>query len=802
MSRLFFIQDEQGTHPLEGNVMPLSVGSTDEALIKIKGIPLDSVVAYIAEFDGYPYIQPSQSEHAVYHNHRRINDSAWLKSGDWVQIGETALNWQVSGEQTFIHVTPAHEQPMPRPQQPTPPVEQIVAAEPVLPINTEVVLTAWQRMIRRSAIGVLMALVFMALLLIFITPISIRFIPASAEFSVSGFPPAIPFAGRLMLLPGEYHVEAKKTGYRDFDQIFTVNSGEFQEYNFTMQELPGLLTLALSPDVSYKLYVDDAETALESDGRAELERGERKVRIETDRYLIHEKTIDVEGFGKSETLSLVLKPAWATVTIDSQPAGATVMLGQQVLGKTPLQADVVQGARVFELSLPMYKTVSVEKIVTAGEDISLERVKLIPEDGKLVVSSEPKGATITVNGQFYGTTPSTIVLASNKTHRLKLSKPGFKTAQKKISLKAEEKQRLTLNLAQQYGTVFVRSVPADAKLIVDGKVKGEATQRLRLSTQNHTLKIKKPGFTEQTFSITPRAGISQTLNITLKTIKQTSREATPLKIKTSSGQSLRLLRPTAPFKMGASRREAGRRANESRRLVQLKRPFYIGDKEVTNEQYNLFKRQHNSGTAEGALLNVRNHPVVKVSWEDAAQYCNWLSQKEGLPAAYELLKGKMQVVRPLNKGYRLPTEAEWVYVARIHEQSTPARYPWSGSYPPKTVIGNYADAQISDTLADVVPGYDDSYRGTSPVGKFASRPEGFYDLGGNVAEWTNDYYGVYPGKASKLVVDPQGPTTGEHHVVKDASWRHGNITELRLSYRDYSRVGRNDLGFRIARYAE
>ena len=107
-----------------------------------------------------------------------------------------------------------------------------------------------------------------------------------------------------------------------------------------------------------------------------------------------------------------------------------------------------------------------------------------------------------------------------------------------------------------------------------------------------------------------------------------------------------------------------------------------------------------------------------------------------------------------------------------------------------------------DALANVVPGYNDGYRGTAPVGSFPARPAGYHDLGGNVAEWMNDYYAVYPGMAAQLVTDPGGPETGDHHVVRDSGWRQGTIGELRLSYRDYSRAGRADLGFRIARYAQ
>ena len=84
----------------------------------------------------------------------------------------------------------------------------------------------------------------------------------------------------------------------------------------------------------------------------------------------------------------------------------------------------------------------------------------------------------------------------------------------------------------------------------------------------------------------------------------------------------------------------------------------------------------------------------------------------------------------------------------------------------------------------------------------AGSPRGFYDLGGNAAEWMHDIYAVYPASATRLVSDPMGPATGQLHVVRGASWRHGSISELRLTYRDYSSKQRPDLGFRIARYAE
>ncbi len=515
--------------------------------------------------------------------------------------------------------------------------------------------------------------------------------------------------------------------------------------------------------------------------------------------------MDIAGLGKPQTLSFELQPGWADVTVNSEPSGATVMIDSEDAGVTPLSVEVMAGERELKLTLALYKPVSIQQRVLPGEVLQPDTILLQPADGQLAVSSQPAGASISVAGTYFGTTPATLTLASAQAHTVRLGKSGYQTLDKTVTLQAEQQQILDVTLSPEYGVVFVKARPADASLMVDGKNVGDATQRLRLTTRSHSLTFTKPGYVQQTVTITPRAGVSKQLDISLKTQAETAAASkaarTPALLTAADGQQLRLIKPESRITMGASRREAGRRANESARLVELQRSFYLSEKEVTNAQYQAFKSAHNAGSAEGVSLSGASLPVVNISWDDTARFCNWLSQQDGLAAAYREEQGKMRRVTPMTTGYRLPTEAEWAYVARQHKRASRVRYSWSGSYPPTGKAGNFADTSIADTLANTVPNYNDGYRGPAPVGSFPAQ-SGFHDMSGNVAEWMLDYYAVYPGMAQTVVVDPVGPVSGDHHVVRGSSWLQGGITELRLSYRDYSRGPRADLGFRIARYAE
>jgi formylglycine-generating enzyme required for sulfatase activity len=802
LSRVYFIQDPEGRRQRDEQELPLSVGGAAQADIVLPGLPPAALVAYVGLAEGHAFIQPVDTNVPLYHNHEHLTASKWLKSGDVVEIGESLIYWMVQGDQVDITVRERQASadlvppsaPPPSNSRALPEVTRASAAAP------------GQRLVRRLALAGFVLLLLTAAFLLLATPITVRVTPEPESLAIDGFPPAVSIGGRRLALPGIYTVTARREGYRPLQQTIEVLGDGYPVFELALEELPGQVGIALQPAVPFRLLVDGVPVTTEGADRVEIPGGDHRLRIETARFLPIEDTLTVAGKGQVQHISYDLQPAWARVRIASEPPGATVRVDGEPIGVTPFDTELLQGTHSLELTLEKHKPVSLQQRVMAGVDLILDAVRLQPLDGRLALSSDPAAASVSVDGVFRGTTPVTLTLSADVEHEFRLSKPGYQHFDTQLTLAADEEKALNARLQPEYGIVFVTARPADASLRVDGREVGQATQRLRLTTRSHSLEFSKPGYVSKTVRVTPRVGSSQNVDVSLLRVdKQQAADraaATPAVIRSPAGQSLRLVRPQGSFRMGASRREAGRRANESSRLVELTRPFYLASAEVTNAEFREFRPAHNSGSAEGVSLNGDRQPVVNVSWEDAARYCNWLSSRAGLSPAYAEVNGRMQPVQPLSTGYRLPSEAEWSYVARRHGRPTEQRYPWDGEFPPVTVVANFADASIADALANTVPNYNDGYRVSAPVKSFAARPAGFHDLGGNVAEWMHDFYAVYPGEAERLVTDPVGPVAGEHHVVRDSSWRQGSIVELRLSYRDYSRAARPDLGFRVARYAE
>jgi formylglycine-generating enzyme required for sulfatase activity len=211
------------------------------------------------------------------------------------------------------------------------------------------------------------------------------------------------------------------------------------------------------------------------------------------------------------------------------------------------------------------------------------------------------------------------------------------------------------------GVVRVATDPPDGEIYVDGTARGTAPQSIELTSVPHRIEVRKAGYATQTNTITPRPGFEQQVLVSLQTEQVARRAALSAQVTTQAGQTLVLVTSPGRFEMGASRREPGRRANEAVYEVNLQRAFYIGTKEISNKEFRAFDANHQSGTRDTFSLDDDGQPVVRVSWEDAARFCNWLSEKAGsaLPT-----RGERWSASPMTMGYRLPTEAEWTWVAR------------------------------------------------------------------------------------------------------------------------------------------
>jgi formylglycine-generating enzyme required for sulfatase activity len=219
--------------------------------------------------------------------------------------------------------------------------------------------------------------------------------------------------------------------------------------------------------------------------------------------------------------------------------------------------------------------------------------------------------------------------------------------------------------------------------------------------------------------------------------------------------------------------------------VELTYNFIIGKYEVTFDQYDWFCEETGRKKPGDNSWGRGSRPVINVSWNEAIAYCNWLSEKEKLPKAYDsngnlLDKDGMKTTDPSKVvGYRLPTEAEWEYAARGGNNSEGYKYSGSNS-------------------VDEVAWYTSNSGGkTQEVGKKAPNELGIYDMSGNVWEWCSDWYdsGYY---AKSPTTNPYNYTPGSGRVFRGGGWR-SSVAGTRVTFRNlFSPSGTyNYLGFRI-----
>jgi formylglycine-generating enzyme required for sulfatase activity len=255
------------------------------------------------------------------------------------------------------------------------------------------------------------------------------------------------------------------------------------------------------------------------------------------------------------------------------------------------------------------------------------------------------------------------------------------------------------------------------------------------------------------------------------------------------GQTMVVIPGPVEFEMGSPSTEEGRYDNELQHKKWIGGSFAISAKSVTVEEYRRFNKDYPQGQRYAPTLAC---PVIHISWYQAAEYCNRLSEREGIPRdqwCYETnffgqvtkLKAKYRVLT----GYRLPTEEEWEYACRAG--AVTSRY--------------YGETE--ELLAEYGWFWKNASNRSWPVGGRKPNDLGLFDMHGNVWNWCQEKYQLYPqgqGKASGGKEDDIIINSQEAHVVRGGAFR-DFAENVRSAYRRYnvpsSRYG--SFGFRPAR---
>ncbi|MDP6436660.1 MAG: PEGA domain-containing protein [Gammaproteobacteria bacterium] len=804
MSLEIVVSDATGTRILGEQNLPLHIGTSTDADIRIPGAIATGDVAQIGVLDDRAFVQvPGAGNVTV--NDEPVSSTRWLEPGDILLVAGIEILCESSPGKLEIRVDYRDVEYETAPPQlagdttdPEPGIKPLRVRRAAAGVSDRGNTRA--RRGYYAVAGALILLLLAAAYMFTAVTVVIRTEYENSVFSLPGSWLTPGGNGRYLLWPGNYEVLIETPGFEALYETITVAAGDRAEYNFELKELPGRVLVKTIPEAAGEVWIDGRAAGVLPTAEVKLPAGNYELRIRTERFLEYIATVEVAGRDRLQTFEAELVPGWADVSVSTNPAGAEIVFDDEVLGVTPATVELLAGSREIVVRKSDWRAERRALNIVAGQAEEIPVIELVEAGGLIRVSSQPEGATVTLGNDYQGNTPLDIEVAKGHSYRLRVSQPGYQTATRTVEVAGGEPVPVDIVMQPRLGVINITASPADATLYVDGRSLGNASQQLELIAVPHRLEIRKAGYESWASQVTPKPGLEQQLDVRLLTPEQAVIAAIPKVLTSSQRQVLQLIEP-GDLMLGAPRREQGRRPNETRRSVSITRHFYLGREEVSNREFWQFRATHTSGADKYRELAGDDHPVVMLSWQDAAAYCNWLSEKEGLQPAYVVETGKLQMRLPPTNGYRLPTEAEWAWVARYGAAGKERKYPWGSGLPPPANSGNYADMSAEDVATNTISGFNDGYPVTSPGAAFPPNEAGIYDLGGNVSEWVNDYYAI-GGSTQNVQVDPLGPGTGEYHVIRGSSWRQSSISELRLAYRDFGDKGRLDVGFRLARYVE
>ncbi|GAB1416648.1 hypothetical protein MASR2M117_20540 [Paludibacter sp.] len=519
--------------------------------------------------------------------------------------------------------------------------------------------------------------------------------------------------------PDTYTCRVELPLYHTHVERFEITN-ERKVLNVKLKPAFGYIKIASQPESNAQVFVDGKLLQSNTPVTTEpIASGEHTVQVVKDMYQPFVQRITVKD-GETTDLNAVLKPNFAELTVNA-PSGASVVLNNQQKGTGNWSGRLSAGVYTIEARLQAHKPAKQDIELKAGDKrtITLEPT---PIYGALDVMTSPSGASITINGKDFGTTPTTIKNLLIGEYTVNLSKAGYASLSRNITI-AERTSAMISETLVNGREVTINSTPSAANLYIDGVLVGKTPYKGNLTFGNHILKIENEGKTSEQRVEIAQSGGKTDFNLAFGPVTFTEI------IKGVKFDMIAIKGGT--FMMGSPSSEKDRESDETQHQVTVS-DFYMGQTEVTQELWEAVMG-NNPSNFKGKTL-----PVEQVSWNDCQEFIKKLNQLTG-------------------KNYRLPTEAEWEYACRAGT-TTPFNIGNCLSTSQANYDGNYPYSGCTKGI----------YRNkTMPVGSFTPNAWGLYDMHGNVWEWCGDWYGSYSSAAQ---TNPTGPSTGWRRVLRGGGW--------------------------------
>jgi formylglycine-generating enzyme required for sulfatase activity len=481
----------------------------------------------------------------------------------------------------------------------------------------------------------------------------------------------------------------------------------------------------------------------------ELPAGNNSVRVMLAGYEPEEASFEIKPDALAHPKALHLQRSHGAVQISSQPAGAAfeLRLGEDLVqsGTTPAMLnDLPTGP--YQLTVRLDSRMRSETLEVKRGETTTKEVEF--PSGIIAVSSHPAGAEILLDGKPAGVAPLEMKAPEGE-HEL-IAKYRAWPAQRR-ALRADHAQPTEAAFDFPSGSVKIASAPGGASVW-----QGER----ELGSTPLLLEDLEPG--EVHYELRLAGFKNLEINGKVQPGGQTFLDA-------------RFIKRLGPRRSEPWENSLGMQFVPVGEILMGVWPVRVQD-------YDAFCTATSRARPVADFAQEGAHPVVRVNWEDASMFCEWLTAKE--LAAGQIEEGQI---------YRLPTDLEWSAGDGLPDEggNTPEErdgkvrdFPWGKQWPPPAGAGNFADG--TGRRAGTIPGYHDGFAQTSPVGSFAANRLGLFDMTGNVWQWCRDSY--------------KGNAAGARDwgVLRGGSWGTATASELRSSYRNVIDRAERDViyGFR------